>query len=81
MQYLLCDFIVPQRRRKEKCAILHKRQKARLDRITERVGLSRLDKDIDSDIFPLARLEVVYTRGGFDKLAGVGFIHGQFGDF
>ena len=32
MQYLLCNLIVPQRRRKEKCAILYKRQKARLDR-------------------------------------------------
>ena len=40
-----------------------------------------LDQNIDSDIFPLTCLEVVDARCGFDKLAGVGFIVGQFGDF
>ena len=56
-------------------------QKARLDRITERVGLWCLDQDIDSDIFPLTCLEVVDARCGFNKLAGVHFIDGQLDDF
>ena len=56
-------------------------QKARLDRITERVGLSCLNQDINSDIFPLARLEVVDAWRGFDKLAGVRLINGQLCDF
>ncbi len=49
--------------------------------LTERVGLLCLDQDIYSDIFPLTCLEVVDGRRGFDKLAGVRFIDGQFGDF
>ena len=49
--------------------------------LSERVGLSCLDQDIDPDIFPLTCLEVVYARGGFDKLAGVRFIDGQLSDF
>ncbi len=49
--------------------------------LTERVGLLCLDQDIDSDFFPLTCLEVVDARYGFDKLAGVRFIDGQFSDF
>ena len=49
---------------------------------TEGISLNHcLDQDIDPDIFPLTCLEVVDARGGFDKLAGVGFIDGQLGDF
>ena len=49
--------------------------------LSERVGLSCLNQDYDQDIFPLTYLEVVDARCDFDKLAGVGFIDGQFGDF
>ena len=49
--------------------------------LTERVGLFCLDQDIDSDIFPLTCLEVVDARRGFDKLASVCLINGQFSDF
>ena len=40
-----------------------------------------LDIDIDSDIFPLTDFEVVDARRGFDKIAGVRLINGQFSDF
>lgn len=63
------------------CVFAKKTKSPTQSELSERVGLSCLNQDINSDIFPLTCLEVVDARGGFYKLTGVRFIDGQLSDF